>query len=389
MKQRIAITALSSLSALGQSSDDTWLAYLSPQTCISPQHIGDQSYFQACIPAEDLANIAQLRATHTQYQLLDETVLYAILVSRAAMAQAGWQGDDQFGINIGSSRGATHLFEQYHQTFLTTGKLPLATSPSTTLGNIATWVAHDLHSQGLAISHSITCATGLYALLNGVAWLQSGMENKFLVGASEAPLTAFTFKQMQALKIIAQTSSPLNTEYPCLSLDPHKLKNTMVLGEAACVACLELGEKSNALAYIEGVGYAIDQAEHTLAISRDGSGLQASMRMALGNYDPQEIDAIITHTPGTILGDRYEMNAIKAVFGSHLPMLTNNKWKLGHTLATSGMLNIEMAILMMQHQQFIPVPYLEPTYQRKNIRKVLVNAIGFGGNAASVLISNK
>jgi 3-oxoacyl-(acyl-carrier-protein) synthase len=50
------------------------------------------------------------------------------------------------------------------------------------------------------------------------------------------------------------------------------------------------------------------------------------------------------------------------------------------------MLSIEMAILMLQHQEFIGVPFAEIQNARKEIRKVLVNSVGFGGNAVSVLL---
>jgi 3-oxoacyl-(acyl-carrier-protein) synthase len=70
-------------------------------------------------------------------------------------------------------------------------------------------------------------------------------------------------------------------------------------------------------------------------------------------------------------------------------MLTTNKWKLGHTFGASGMLNLEMALLMMQHQQFIGVPFVTEQNPRKAIRNVLINAVGFGGNAVSVLVSRE
>ena len=57
------------------------------------------------------------------------------------------------GVNIGSSRGATQLFEKYHQYFLyKPGKRmsPLV-SPTTTLGNIASWVAYDLGLDGAGL----------------------------------------------------------------------------------------------------------------------------------------------------------------------------------------------------------------------------------------------
>ena len=78
------------------------------------------------------------------------------------------------------------------------------------MGNISSWVAHDLQTEGPEISHSITCSTALHALLNGVAWLQSGKQIKFLVGGSEAPLTPFTIAQMQALKIYAKRNTRIS-----------------------------------------------------------------------------------------------------------------------------------------------------------------------------------
>ena len=111
------------------------------------------------------------------------------------------------------------------------------------------------------------------------------------------------------------------------------------------------------------------------------------MKMALENTNLSEVDAIVMHAPGTKAGDLTEYKAIQKVFGTDLPMLTTNKWKIGHTFGASGMLSMEMAILMMQHQEFIGVPFAEVQKPRKQIRKVLVNSVGFGGNAVSILLS--
>ena len=257
------------------------------------------------------------------------------------------------------------------------------TSPTTTLGNISSWVAHDLQTKGPEISHSITCSSALHAMLNGIAWINSGMCDKFLVGGSEAPLTSFTIAQMQALKIYAQATK---TKYPNQSLNLNKTENTMILGEGAAMACLEFGEQSNALAKIIGIGYATEILEHNASLSTNAICFQRSMTMSLGELKPEDIDIIVTHTPGTIKGDQAEINAVKSVFKTNIPALTNNKWKIGHSLGASGMSNIEMAILMIQHQEFIAIPYLEAKVP-KQINKVMVNAVGFGGNAVSIILS--
>lgn len=109
--------------------------------------------------------------------------------------------------------------------------------------------------------------------------------------------------------------------------------------------------------------------------------------MALRDTNLSEVDVIVMHAPGTIKGDLSEYKAIQKTFGTDLPRLTTNKWKIGHTLGASGMLSIELAVLMLQHQEFISVPFINIQNSKNAIRKVLVNAVGFGGNAVSVLIS--
>ena len=381
MNNKIAITAISSFSPLGNKAELIWAEYLKNTSLISEQKIGNQFVSVAPIPEELKTMVLQLKISDSKYKNLDDSVLYGILASREAVKNAGWNENDIFGINIGSSRGATYLFEKYHKEFLETGKTPTLASPNSTLGNISSWVAHDLKSQGPEISHSITCSTALHALLNGVAWLKAGMVDKFLVGGSEAALTPFTIAQMQALKIYAKTNE-------CRALDLQKTKNTMVLGEGAAMACLVTGKTVKALAYIEGIGYATDILEHSISISTEADCFQKSMTMALQNTNLEEIDAIVMHAPGTIKGDLSEYKAIQKIFGFKMPLLTTNKWKIGHTFGSSGMLSIELAVMMMQHNQFIGIPFYENIQNPDRIiKKVLVNAVGFGGNAVSVLLS--
>ena len=383
MKHPISITANGSISSLGISSQEIWNAYLDTSHHITKKNIDNKDVFVAQLSKTAIDEIRKLRQSNARYENLDDSVLYALFASRQAVKLAGWDSQDNFGINIGSSRGATSLFEKYHAEFLREGQSSTLSSPTTTLGNISSWVAHDLRSNGPEISHSITCSTALHALLNGIAWLNAGMVDRFLVGGSEAPLTPFTIAQMNALKIYAKE----NGTYPCRALDLDKKRNTMVLGEGASVVCLEQGKKKNALAFIESVGYATELLVHNASLSAEANCFQDSMEMALSKTAPDEVDVIVTHTPGTIKGDMAEYRAIEKVFADNIPALTNNKWKLGHTFGASGMLSVELAVLMLQNQYFIPIPYLKEQKKPIRINRILVNAVGFGGNAVSVLIS--
>ncbi|MDT0649139.1 beta-ketoacyl synthase N-terminal-like domain-containing protein [Autumnicola edwardsiae] len=383
MKKAVSITSMASVSPLGKTSEEIWENYLNPKHHLSKGNFQENEAFAGFLPKKLAEEVERLRAENANFRYVDKSVLFAVFAAREATKKAGWENDRNIGINIGSSRGATELFEKYHKSFLENGKAETLASPTTTLGNISSWVGQDLETTGPEFSHSVTCSTGLHAVVNGIAWIQAGLSEKFLVGGSEAALTSFTMAQMKAMKIYASE----DLDYPCQALNLDKSRNSMVLGEGAGMLCMEAGNAENTIAKITGMGYATEKLKHSVSISANGDCMQKSMKMAMAGKDPSRIDVVVTHTPGTIKGDLAETNAIKEVFGKDLPAITCNKWKIGHTFAASGNLSLEMAILMLQHQQFIPVPFSDFDKVPQKLENILVNAVGFGGNAVSILIS--
>ena len=89
--------------------------------------------------------------------------------------------------------------------------------------------------------------------------------------------------------------------------------------------------------------------------------------MALQNTKLEDIDIVVLHAPGTIQGDLSEIKAIENVFGARILSITSNKWKIVHTLGSSGMLSIELAIMMLQNQVFIGIPFTGAKTQPKKI----------------------
>jgi 3-oxoacyl-(acyl-carrier-protein) synthase len=380
LKQPVYIHSIASISALGITSAEIWDNYLHKNSLFQKLEATKKEYWVSKFSDKEITFLNTIISSDSKYKHLDKSVVMAILVARKCFENSNFSNKN-IGINFGSSRGATTLFEKYHTDFINGGLVSTFTSPATTLGNISSWVSHDLQTDGPEISHSITCSTGLHALLNGIAWLQSGMSNEFLVGASEAPLTPFTLSQMTALKVYSNEDIALANR----CLDFGKTSNTMVLGEAA--ACLSLSLNSEkAIAKITGIGFATEILSSSTSISTEAECFQKSMKMAIGTNYFEDIDAIVMHAPGTIQGDKTEFEAIKKVFGNNSPLLTSNKWKVGHTFATSGLLSIELAILMLQNQHFIESPFYKNQNTTKKLKRVLVNAVGFGGNAVSVLI---
>ena len=112
------------------------------------------------------------------------------------------------------------------------------------------------------------------------------------------------------------------------------------------------------------------------------------MTMALKNIDKGKVDVIVMHAPGTLQGDKSELAAVKSVFRKQIPHLISTKHHSGHTLGASGGISLDLAIEMIQRQSVVSFPYSNIAIQKPSIvpKTVLINAVGFGGNAVSITI---
>lgn len=391
-RPRIALVGLGSISALGSARQRTFLGYAEPRPRFTRREFNGE--LLPCAPLADDAEreLARFLAERPRLRGLDRSVHLAVFAGRRAATEAwGQRIPERLGVVFGSSRGATALLEQrVAQFFETPSALPPSTSPATTLGNVSSWVAQELSPFALAAPElSSTCSTSLSALGVAIAFLRAGMADCFVAGGSEAPLTAFTMAQMRALGVHATSADPVPCR-PCASERPER--NCMVLGEGAAALALQAVGDGAAppagLAWISGIGFAVEPITSKTSIQRDGLGLRLSMQRALEDAGGEAPDVVVTHTPGTEQGDRAELEALRAVFGANPPYATSNKWLIGHTLGASGVLSLEYATAMLAGHAPLAYPYATPLEARPpaSVRRVLVNSIGFGGTAASVVV---
>lgn len=369
MNSNIGITAYQSISATTDFFDNS--------TNIQKLKLNDKSVWAGKLNTKTEIKLKNFLAKNEYYQKLDRSVQLALFLADNLNINSKLKT----GVNIGSSRGATEILEKDFEYFLANKNTPVLTSPTSSLGNISSWVGQHLNIDGLAFSHSMTCSTALISLLNALAWIQSGMTKQMIFGGSEAPLTPFTIAQIKAMRIYSNEK-----DIPCLAGLPNKTRNTMVLGEGSALFVLEKNPK-NSLAYIKGVGYASESIKHATEISKKGFHFQKSMKAALEMANLETVDIVISHTPGTIKGDNSELFAIEQVFNENIPFITNNKWKIGHTFGASGGLSLALALEMINKQEAALNPIFKGKNHPKKIETVMINSAGFGGNSVSIVLS--
>ena len=379
----IAITGWGLLSPLGSRSGTIRQNLDSDESALREQQVGQGQYPVGTLSAESEAELKELPET-LPYRHPDRTVQMAIRASQLALEQAGWEHSEKIGVNIGSSRGPTRNWELYHEKFLQEDQASVYSSPLTTGGSIATGVAQTLGLQGPAFGHSITCSTALAAIANAVAWIGSGMADRFLAGGSEAPITPFTLAQLKALGIYSKGKNGI----PCQPARENAAENTMVLGEGAAVFALEKATSSNpGIAVVEAVGFGIEPIASPAGISSKGIGFETAMQQALQSVEGK-VDAVFLHAPGTIQGDRAEIRAIERVFKEDTPLLITDKWKTGHLLGAAGGSSLAHALVLLGKEFRSSRPYASQLKEGSRlIRRVLINSAGFGGNAFSLVIA--
>ena len=371
---KILIQSHASVSAAGSTKAAARKTYATGQ----PSWVPDDETGLPVYRVNELPTNEKISAFTTERDV-DRTTLLALHAANQAVAEAGWQ-DQDFSILVGCSRGPTGKWEEAFAEFAETGKAGPKTSPSTTLGSIGFALADYFGSSALASSLSVTCSSGMHAILHGVALLKAGMAKRVLVGGAEAPLTTFTLRQMEALRIYAPV--PGAGEHACRPLSTPA--SGMVVGEGAAFLALSLEPAEGKLA-IQKIAYGRERAVSLTGISAEGAALHHCMRQLMDGAGP---DFIVAHAPGTRRGDQAEVAAVQALYADcpEDPVMTSFKWATGHTFGASGPLAVCGALDMMAAGSWWPRPYGPAAGTPWALGQCLVNATGFGGNGVSVML---
>lgn len=327
----------------------------------------------------------------------DRAVLMGVAVAREAWSEAKKPGAGRVpgktAVIMGSSRGATATIEREFARFEKAAKVALTTSPTTTAGAFASTIAQDLALDGMALSVSSACSTGLNAIGVAYSLVASGLADHALAGGAEASLTPFTLAQLDKLGVrMVRRGSAL---YPCRPM--HAGRSGLLAAEGA--ACLALTARPDVLSgkslgRITGFGSATEGASLT-GVSPDGQVLVDAIEQALeqAGLEPADVDLVCGHGSSTVKGDAAEMNAYRRVFGAQLPAMSFHKWLVGHMIGASAAYSAALASMALTTGIVHALPYGDeaelgfPQAPRGALRTVLVTAFGFGGNAAAMVLS--
>jgi len=254
-------------------------------------------------------------------------------------------------------------------------------------------IAELMGIQGYIGTISTACSSSANTIMQGAELIKNGEHDHVICGGAEA-LSKFTLNGFNTLMILDAVQ--------CRPFD--STRKGLNLGEGAAYVVLESEEaiqRTGKKPIAELIGYGnTNDAFHQTASSPDGAGAYNAMQAALkmGGISPSSVKYINAHGTATENNDLSEGLAIQNLFGGQVPF-SSTKPYTGHTLAAAGGIEAIFCMMAMQHRVIFPSINFSHPMEELNIapekefiedvelKYVLSNSFGFGGNASSLLFA--
>ena len=401
------MTGLAVVTSIGHNVNDFWSSLLAGKSGISRLTHFDPTDFGSQIGAEVLDWDVAAHMDPKDARRNDRYTQFGFVASKQAVKDSGLnvtsENGDRIGVMIGSGIGGMHTYETQLKTLWERG--PRKVSPFTIpalIGNMcAGLVAIEYGARGPNFALVSACATGSHAIGEAAHAIRRGDADVMIAGGSEAAITPFAYASFCAMKAMStRNDTPQTASRPF-----EKNRNGFVMGEGAGILVLESLEHAQARGariYCEVTGYAATcDAFHITQPDPEGRGLSLSMTRALASSGLElgDIDYINAHGTSTPYNDKFETLAIKKVWGdlAYKIPVSSTKSMTGHLLGAAGGIESVICVKTIESGMMAPTINLEepdpecdldyvPNVARKaDIRTVLSNNLGFGGQNASLI----
>jgi 3-oxoacyl-(acyl-carrier-protein) synthase len=219
-----------------------------------------------------------------------------------------------------------------------------------------------------------------------------------LAGGSDAPILRISILGFNAMGALAQR----NDATACRPF--NATRDGTILAEGSAVVILEeltRAQKRGAQIYAEVLSHAANLDTNNI-VEPDMTGQSAAntMRAAISRsgLQPSEISYIHAHGTATKANDIAETRGIKIVFGEKAPPVSSIKSMLGHTLGAAGAIGVVVSTKAIVGGWIPPttnysspdpdcdLDYVPNVARQVDVTAVLINAFGFGGQNACLVI---
>jgi malonyl CoA-acyl carrier protein transacylase len=404
--ERIAITGMSVLNALGTSPEEIWGASLAMKSGISvvpPSRwdhdsfydprplISDKTYCTVGAFLDFPISRSDLGIPPQDFRSMTSSTKLTMWLADRAIRESGILESgipaERIGVIISQNSGEAAgtltniIIRAYTHDILTAVKRAVQLTPdqesaierevrsgrmapddTTLLGRLncaaAGFICNRYGFMGPSYAVSAACSTSLVAMYSAVQMIRNGIIDAAIVGGGEDSLTHLHFLEFSAVGALYGLSGrhrpPQETSRP---FDAQR--DGMVLGEGGGMIVIERESMARARgARVHSVITGMGASNNHMGMVESNSvtqeiAIRASFRGL--PYGPDAVDLVECHATSTRQGDVEEVRALKTFFSpSKRTVLTSFKSQIGHTLGASGIINLIRGTMAMKTGVFPP-----------------------------------
>ncbi|RAG86002.1 type-I PKS [Streptacidiphilus pinicola] len=363
----------------------------------------------AVIDEVDQFDAAHFRMSPRRVQNMDPQHRLLLQVSREALQDAGWERRPFDRATTGVFFGLSS--SEYAEYSPDVKQIQPFTVPGVLLNMAAATVSQYYDLGGPSFTVDAACSSSLVALYEAVTHLRAGHCREAVVGGAYLALAPNGLVGFAKVGALSQAGV-------CRPFD--RRADGFVLGEGIGAVVLRpldeaLAAGDRVYAVVRGVGSSNDGVTDGPMTPRQ-EGQEVALRRAYADAEctMDSVGFIEAHGTATVVGDRTELDAIKAVRTADLmgrpdrgAYLSSVKSLIGHGLSAAGMASVIKAALVLHHGTVVPQPETEvdpavgmaeaglriadapvPWPAEDAPRRVGVNGFGFGGTNVHVVLQD-
>jgi 3-oxoacyl-[acyl-carrier-protein] synthase II len=402
----VVITGIGAITPLGYT-DQLWAALMAGRSGIGPITRFDASAYPCRIAAEVRDFSPDPWLPRKESRRMDRFAQFAVACALMASADAGvmWPEMDLDRVGVIMGTGIGGMGTLVEQSAILAERGPDRVSPFFVPMMIANMASAQVSiitgARGPNITTVTACSSSANAIGDAFRTIQRGDADMMVTGGSEAallPLSIAGFCAMRAMS--TRNEAPARA---CRPFDANR--DGFVLGEGGGALILEELESAcrrGARIRAELLGYGLSaDAYDVVRPAPGGAGQILAMQRALqdAGLRPDAVGYVNAHATSTPVGDREEIQAIRAVFGPYAAELpvSSTKSMTGHLLGAAGAVELIICVRALESGVLPPTINYEqadpecevdcvPNVARAQaVAVALSNSFGFGGHNVSLI----
>jgi len=406
-RRRVMVTGMGALTPLGLNVNDYWRGLIEGRSGIGRITLFDPTGYPCTIAGEVKGFEPQDFIGAKEARRMARFSQFAVAAAKMAFDDArldpSTEEAERLGVLLGNGIGGLPDTEEGCRIMVAKGGMRMTPffMPMVLPNMAASQVSLQFGLKGYSSTVITACAAATQAIGEAAEAIRRGALDVMVSGGTEGAITELGLAGFCVMRALStRNDDPTKASRP---FDAQR--DGFVPSEGAGILILESldhAQKRGATILAEVVGYgASADAFHIVAPDADGSGAVLAMKRALdeASLSSSEVDYINAHGTSTPLNDATESLAIKRLFGDYaykVP-ISSNKSMIGHLLGAAGGVEAIASVKTIMEGIIPPtsnyenadpacdLDYVPNVARRKEVRVVLSNSFGFGGQNACLV----